>query len=93
MRFQALHRQRLAERQRFCAIAQLPVTDFDRARLTALEARGTESHNDQYWGNGKVMRERQRVEILRDLLTAQGFLLSIVDLTAATGVSAVTEAA
>jgi hypothetical protein len=38
------------------------------------------------------MRERQRVEILRDLLTAQGFL-SIVDLTAVTGVSAVTEAA
>jgi hypothetical protein len=39
------------------------------------------------------MRERQRVEIFRDLLTAQGFLLSIVDVTAATGVSAVTEAA
>jgi hypothetical protein len=38
------------------------------------------------------MRERQRVEILRDLLTAQGFL-SIVDLMAATGVFAVVEAA
>ena len=38
------------------------------------------------------MRERQRVEILRDLLAAQGFL-SIVDLMAATGVSGVTEAA
>jgi hypothetical protein len=37
------------------------------------------------------MRERQRVEILRDLLAGQGFF-SIVDLTA-TGVSAVTEAA
>ena len=48
--------------------------------------------NDQYRGNDKVMRERQRVEILRDLLAAQGFL-SIVDLMAATGVSAVTEAA
>ena len=38
------------------------------------------------------MRERQRVEILRDLLAAQRFL-SIVDLMAATDVSAVTEAA
>jgi DeoR/GlpR family transcriptional regulator of sugar metabolism len=38
------------------------------------------------------MRERQRVEILRNLLAAQGFL-SIVDLIAATGVSAVAEAA
>ena len=41
------------------------------------------------------MRERQRVEILRNLLAAQGFL-PIADLTAATGVSAetcVTEAA
>jgi hypothetical protein len=38
------------------------------------------------------MRERQRVEILRDLLAGQGFF-SIVDLTAATGVSAVMEAA
>jgi hypothetical protein len=92
MRFQALHRQRLAERQRFCAIARLPVTDFDRVRLTALEARGTESHNDQYWGNDKVMRERQRVEILRDLLAGQGFL-SIVDLMAATGASPFAEAA
>ena len=34
------------------------------------------------------MRERQRVEILRDLLAAQGFL-SIADLMAATGASAV----
>jgi DeoR/GlpR family transcriptional regulator of sugar metabolism len=38
------------------------------------------------------MRERQRVEILRDLLAARGFL-SIVDLVAAMGVSADTEAA
>ena len=38
------------------------------------------------------MRERQRVEILRDLLAAQGFL-SIADLMAATGASAATEAA
>jgi hypothetical protein len=38
------------------------------------------------------MRDRQRVEILRDLLTAQGFL-SIVDLMAAAGVSALAEAA
>jgi hypothetical protein len=38
------------------------------------------------------MRERQRVEILRNRLAAQGFL-SIVDLTAPTGVSAVGEAA
>ena len=37
------------------------------------------------------MRERQRVEILRDLITAQGFLY-IVGLIAATGVSAVVEA-
>jgi hypothetical protein len=59
--------------------------------LTALEARGTESGNGQYRGNDKVMRERQRVEILRDLITAQGFL-SIVGLMAATGVSAVVEA-
>jgi hypothetical protein len=60
--------------------------------LTALEARGTESSNDQYRGNDKVMRERQRVEILRNLLAAQGFL-SIADLMMATSVSAVTEAA
>jgi hypothetical protein len=59
--------------------------------LTALEARGTESGNDQYRGNDKVMRERQRVEILRDLIAAQGFL-SIVGLMAAIGVSAVVEA-
>jgi DeoR/GlpR family transcriptional regulator of sugar metabolism len=38
------------------------------------------------------MRERQRVEILRNLLAAQGFL-SIANLMAATGVSDVTEAA
>jgi DeoR/GlpR family transcriptional regulator of sugar metabolism len=41
------------------------------------------------------MRERQRVEILRDLLAAQGFLSS-ADLMAATGVdpeTRVTEAA
>jgi hypothetical protein len=38
------------------------------------------------------MRERQRVEILRDLLAARRFL-SILDLTAATGVSVDTEAA
>jgi DeoR/GlpR family transcriptional regulator of sugar metabolism len=38
------------------------------------------------------MRERQRVEILRDLLAARRFL-SIVDLMAAMGVSADTEAA
>jgi hypothetical protein len=37
-----------------------------------------ESRNDQYRGNDKVMRERQRVEVLRNLLAAQGFL-SIVD--------------
>jgi len=60
--------------------------------LTALEARGTESGNDQYRGNDKVMRERQRVEILRNLLAAQDFL-SIADLMAATGVSPVMEAA
>jgi hypothetical protein len=46
--------------------------------LTALEARGTESSNDQYRGNDKVMRERQRVESLRDRFAPQGFL-SIVD--------------
>jgi hypothetical protein len=67
------------------------VNHFDRARLTALEARGTESHNDQYRGNIKVMRERQRVEILRDLLAAQAFL-SLVDLMAAAVLSAATEA-
>ena len=44
------------------------------------------------WGNDKVMRERQRVEILRDLLASQGFL-SIADLIAATGASGVTETA
>jgi hypothetical protein len=82
----------LAERQRFCVIARLPVSDLDRARLTALETRGTESHNDDYRGNDKVMRERQRVEILPDLLAAQSFL-SLVDLMAATGVSAVAETA
>ena len=38
------------------------------------------------------MRERQRVEILRNLLAAQGFH-SIANLMAATGVSAVAEAA
>jgi len=38
-------------------------------------------------GNDKVMRERQRVEILRNLLAAQGFL-SIAEVMAATGVSA-----
>jgi DeoR/GlpR family transcriptional regulator of sugar metabolism len=38
------------------------------------------------------MRERQRVEILRNLLAAQGFL-SIADLMMAASVSAVTEAA
>jgi hypothetical protein len=38
------------------------------------------------------MRERQRVEILHDLLAARRFL-SIVDLMATTGVSADTEAA
>ena len=38
------------------------------------------------------MRERQRVEILRNLLAAQGFH-SIADLMAAAGVSAVPEAA
>ena len=93
VRFSALHRQVLAERQRFCAIARSSISDFDRARLTALEARGTESSNDQYRGNDKVMRERQRVEILRNLLAAQGFL-SIADLMAATGVvRRVTEAA
>ena len=55
--------------------------DFDRVRLTALEAHGTESSNDQYRGNDKVMRERQRVEIHRNLLAAQGFL-SISDMAA-----------
>jgi hypothetical protein len=68
------------------------VTDVDRARLTALEARGTESHNYQYWGNDKVMRERQRVEILRNLLAVHGFH-SATDLMAATGVPAHAEAA
>ena len=43
--------------------------------------------NDQFGGTTKAMRERQRVEILRNLLAAQGFL-SIADLMAATGVSA-----
>ncbi len=38
------------------------------------------------------MRERQRVEILRDLIAEQGFL-SIADVMALTDVSAVTEAA
>ena len=38
------------------------------------------------------MRERQCVEILRNPLAAEGFL-SIADLVAATGVSAVAEAA
>jgi hypothetical protein len=38
------------------------------------------------------MRERQRVEILRNLLAAQGFL-SIADVMTMTGVCAVTEAA
>jgi hypothetical protein len=38
------------------------------------------------------MRERQRVEILRDLIAGQDFL-SIADLMAPTDVSAVTEAA
>jgi DeoR family transcriptional regulator, ulaG and ulaABCDEF operon transcriptional repressor len=38
-------------------------------------------------GTTRAMRERQRVEIVRDLLAAQGFL-SIADLMAATGVSA-----
>ena len=46
-----------------------------------------EARNDQYRGNDKVMRERQRVEVLRNLLAAQG-LVSIADLMAATGVSA-----
>ena len=43
-------------------------------------------------GNDKVMRERQRVEILRDLLSAQGFL-SIADLMVAASVPCVTGAA
>jgi len=38
------------------------------------------------------MRERQRVEILRDLIAGQGFL-SIADLMAPTDASAVAEAA
>src|SRR5579863_7356078 len=38
-------------------------------------------------GTARTMRERQRVEIVRNLLAAQGFL-SITDLMAATGVSA-----
>jgi hypothetical protein len=66
-----------------------PVSDFDRARLTALEAHGTESGNDEHRGNDKVMRERQRVEILRNLLAAQG---SGADLLAATEGSGVMEA-
>jgi len=82
----------LAERQRFRVIARLPVTELDRARLTALEARGTESPQRSYRGNDKVMRERQRVEILRDLIAGQGFL-SIADLMAPTDASAVAEAA
>ena len=65
--------------------------DFDRVRLTALEAHGTESSNDQYRGNDKVMRERQRV-VLHNLLAVQGFH-STTDLMAATGASAVAEAA
>jgi hypothetical protein len=48
-------------------------SDLDCARLTALEARGTESCNDEYRGNDKVMRERQWVEILRRGLAEQGF--------------------
>jgi hypothetical protein len=51
-----------------------------------------ESDNGQYWGNDKVMRERQRVEILRNPLAVHGFH-SATDLMAATGVSAVAEAA
>jgi hypothetical protein len=50
--------------------------------LTALEARGTESANDQYRGNDKAMRERQRVEFLRDRLATQD-LLSVARITAA----------
>jgi DeoR/GlpR family transcriptional regulator of sugar metabolism len=38
------------------------------------------------------MRETERVEILRNVIAAQG-LLSIADLMGATGVSCVTEAA
>ena len=68
------------------------MSDFDRVRLTALEAHGTESSNDQYRGNDKVMRERQRVEVLHNLLAVQGFH-STTDLMAATGASAVAEAA
>ncbi len=81
----------IEERQRFCAIPRL-LSDFDRARLTALKARGTESHNDQYRGNDKVMRERQRVEILRNLFVVRRFL-SIADLMATTALSAATVAA
>ena len=46
-------------------------------RLTVHEAHGTESENDRYRGIDKVMRERQRVETLRDQLAAQRFLSSI----------------
>ena len=91
VRFSSLHRQVVEERQRFCGIARLRKR-VDRARLTALEARGTESRQRPYRGNDQVMRERQRVEILRDLLAAQGFL-SLVDLMAATALPAATEAA
>jgi hypothetical protein len=82
----------LEERQRFCIGCAAPVSDLDRARLTALEARGTERHNDEYRGNDKVMRERQRVEILPDLLAVQTFIF-IAYLIARTRVSAVAEAA
>jgi hypothetical protein len=68
------------------------VSEFDRDRLTVQEARGTESGNNRYRGNDKVMRESERVEILRNRLAEQGFL-SILDLMAATGVSAPMEAA
>jgi hypothetical protein len=61
-------------------------------RLTVHEAHGTESENDRYRGNDKVMRERQRVEILRNPLAAQGFL-PIADFMAAMALSAATEAA
>ena len=60
--------------------------------MTALEARGTESDNDQYRGNDKVMRERQRVEILPDLLALQASIF-IAYLIAMTRVSAVAEPA
>jgi hypothetical protein len=39
--------------------------------------------NDQFGGTTKAMRERQRVEILRDRLAAQGFL-SIANMAATT---------